>query len=163
MQTDIRYFPHLYRDSVALMRLSADLAARPGVDQASLLMGTPANMDLLVDSGLVDAPPPAAPGDIVFVARGEPDALAAAYEAAGQALTQGESRSGEEGGEGVMFRPRCWTPCARPRNRPGRKRPGAISATPRRTRARLGWPSYPPPASLPGPKLSRPCAPGCTP
>lgn len=101
MQTDIRYFPHLYRDSVALMRLSADLAARPGVDQASLLMGTPANMDLLVDSGLVDAPPPAAPGDIVFVARGEPDALAAAYEAAGQALTQGESRSGEEGGEGA--------------------------------------------------------------
>ena len=32
MQTDIRYFPHLYRDSVALMRLSADLAARPGVE-----------------------------------------------------------------------------------------------------------------------------------
>lgn len=95
MQTDIRYFPNLYRDSVALMRLSADLAARPGVEQASLLMGTPANMDLLVDSGLVDAPPKAAPGDIVFVARGEGDAVAAAYEAAKQALTQGETDAGE--------------------------------------------------------------------
>lgn len=99
MQTDIRYFPNLYRDSVALMRLSADLAARPGVDQASLLMGTPANMDLLVDSGLVDAPPKTAPGDIVFVARGEPDALAAAYEAAKQALTRGEPEAGGEGGD----------------------------------------------------------------
>lgn len=96
METDIRYFPNLYRDSVALMRLSSDIAGLPGIAQASLLMGTPANMDLLVDSGLVDVPPKAAPGDIVFVARGEPDALKAAFEAANAALTR--APAGADGG-----------------------------------------------------------------
>lgn len=158
MQTDIRYFPHLYRDSVALMRLSADLAARPGVDQASLLMGTPANMDLLVDSGLVDAPPPAAPGDIVFVARGEPDALAAAYEAAGQALTQANPAPGRKGRGADV--PASLLDAVR----------AAAESSWGRFRQRLGGrgrgsagPHIHPRRVCRGPKLSRPCAPGCTP
>jgi FdrA protein len=42
-----------YLDSVALMRLSRDIAAQPGVIEAALMMGTPANRRILTDAGLL--------------------------------------------------------------------------------------------------------------
>jgi FdrA protein len=48
-----RLKPALYRDSVALMRLAADLQAQPGIRQAAALMATPANQAALAESGLV--------------------------------------------------------------------------------------------------------------
>lgn len=86
METVIKRFANLYRDSVALMRIAADVSALPGIEQASLVMGTPANKDLLVESGLVEAAPEAEPGDLLVVIRGEHEAIPEAVKAAESAL-----------------------------------------------------------------------------
>ena len=46
--------PNLYRDSVSLMQLSAALAKLPGVEQASAIMATPANLALLREAKLLN-------------------------------------------------------------------------------------------------------------
>lgn len=45
----------LYRDSVALMRISRELSAMPGVESAAVILGTPANKALLREAGLLAA------------------------------------------------------------------------------------------------------------
>lgn len=45
--------PSTYRDSVTLMRLSRDLEALPGIARAAVMMGSPANRDLLREAGLL--------------------------------------------------------------------------------------------------------------
>ncbi len=47
--------PNTYRDSVALMLLSSRLAELSGVRQASAMMGTPANKEILEATGLLPA------------------------------------------------------------------------------------------------------------
>ncbi|PLX33435.1 MAG: hypothetical protein C0605_16380 [Hyphomicrobiales bacterium] len=91
MTTTTRIYQNIYQDSVALMRISAGLADLPGIEQASALMGTPANMDLLTESGLIEARPNTRPSDLVLVIRGEEAALDAAFAAAEAALTPQES------------------------------------------------------------------------
>ena len=76
-----RVFPNLYKDSVTLMQLGAELRSREGIAEASCIMATPANLAQLADAGLaIDAA--AAPSDLLVVVRGEPsgctDALTAA-------------------------------------------------------------------------------------
>jgi FdrA protein len=44
-----------YRDSVALMRVSRALAARPGIEDAALMIGTPSNKALMREAGLLAA------------------------------------------------------------------------------------------------------------
>jgi FdrA protein len=44
-----------YLDSVALMRLSRRLSALPGVEEASLMIGSPSNKALLREAGLLAA------------------------------------------------------------------------------------------------------------
>ena len=44
-----------YADSVALMRISRGVAALSGIEEASMMIGTPANRDLLAGSGLLVA------------------------------------------------------------------------------------------------------------
>lgn len=62
--------PGLYLDSVALMRLSRQLTALPEVADAALMMGTPSNLQVLDDAGLLDAAGRAArPGDLVVAFR----------------------------------------------------------------------------------------------
>lgn len=87
MRSDLlwRVFPNLYKDSVSLMQLGAALRAREGVDEASCVMATPANLAQLTDAELaVDAK--AAPSDLLVVVRGEAAACAAALEMAESAL-----------------------------------------------------------------------------
>lgn len=86
METVIKRFANLYRDSVALMRIAADLSDLPGIEQTSLVMGTPANKDLLIESGLVETAPEAEPGDLLVVIRGEHEAIPEAIKAAESAL-----------------------------------------------------------------------------
>ena len=43
-----------YLDSVALMRLSQTLSALPGVASAALMIGTPSNVRIMDDAGLLD-------------------------------------------------------------------------------------------------------------
>ena len=83
-----------YLDSVALMRVSASLSARDGVESASLMIGTPSNLEILEEAGLLaEAGREAGPNDLVVAIRaaGE-EALAAAFEAAESSL------AGVEGG-----------------------------------------------------------------
>ena len=90
-----------YLDSVALMRLSASLEARAGVEGASLMIGTPSNLALLDEAGLLAGEGRAAgPNDLVLAVRaaGE-EALAAALDAAEASLDgAAEAGPGEPGG-----------------------------------------------------------------
>ena len=44
-----------YLDSVALMRISRAVAALPGVEEAALMIGTPANKEILREAGMLGA------------------------------------------------------------------------------------------------------------
>ena len=82
-----------YLDSVALMRISAALSARDDVLSASLMIGTPSNLAILEDAGLLtDDGRPAGPNDLVIAIRaGAEEALAAPLEAAESSLAGAES------------------------------------------------------------------------
>lgn len=59
-----------YLDSVALMRISRAIAAMEGVEEAGLMIGTPANKEILREAGVLDAVgEAAAPGDLVIAVR----------------------------------------------------------------------------------------------
>ena len=67
--------PNLYRDSVSLMQLSAALAKLPGVEQASAIMATPANLELLREARLLNGDKLAAsPNDLLLALRGKNEA-----------------------------------------------------------------------------------------
>ncbi len=68
---------NFYKDSVVLMRVAQAIAARDGIARVSLLMGTPANKDILVQAGLL-APEiaEAAPADLMILVEGKQAALA---------------------------------------------------------------------------------------
>ncbi len=78
--------PSEYHDSVTLMLVAQALSALPGIEDAAVVMGTPANREILAAAGLLtDATAAARPDDLVIVVR-------AADEAAGQAaLAQAEA------------------------------------------------------------------------
>ncbi len=62
--------PGAYFDSVVLMQLQRNLAALPGVEDAGVVMATPANLELLADSNLLAAEGKAArPDDLLIVVR----------------------------------------------------------------------------------------------
>jgi FdrA protein len=59
-----------YFDSVVLMQLQRNLAALPGVDDAGVVMATPANLELLADGDLLTSEGKAAsPDDLLIVVR----------------------------------------------------------------------------------------------
>lgn len=56
-----------YLDSVALMRFSKSLAAMEGVVEAAMMMGTPSNIEIMANAGLLSADNvDAAPGDLLI-------------------------------------------------------------------------------------------------
>jgi len=77
-----QFFPNLYRDSVALMQLSSRLGRLPGIEEASALMATRANLQLMQGAGLLDQVPDPRPNDVLLVLRGEAAAAAEALQAA---------------------------------------------------------------------------------
>ena len=75
-----------YQDSVTLLGLARELRTRNGVLEAAALMGTPANKDLLAQSGLLTTEAAAAgANDLVIVIRAD------SAKAAGAALSQAEA------------------------------------------------------------------------
>jgi succinyl-CoA synthetase alpha subunit len=101
-----RITPNLYKDSVALMRVAEQVLAIPGVRRATLVMGTPANKDILAEAGLL-APEVAAagPADLVLVIDADSDAtVAAASEAADRLLTARNAPT--DAGAGAPVAPR---------------------------------------------------------
>jgi succinyl-CoA synthetase alpha subunit len=89
-----------YMDSVALMRCSREIAAREGVEDAALMMGTPANQRIMADAGVLgEDGRQAAAGDLVIAIRAADDA--AAKEALAEALAFLERPAKQHrGGEG---------------------------------------------------------------
>lgn len=83
MNMGTRIIADMYRDSVALMKISSAVTLLDGVKQASCIMATPANLDLLREAGLIDGDPGARPNEVLIAVEAETDAaLAAALDAA---------------------------------------------------------------------------------
>ncbi|MBV8272473.1 MAG: acyl-CoA synthetase FdrA [Cupriavidus sp.] len=91
-----RFFPNLYRDSVALMQLSAKLGRLDGVSEASAQMATRANLELMLGAGLLESMPEPRPNDIMLVVRGDAGALDGALEQAAALLNEKVSGAGDE-------------------------------------------------------------------
>src|SRR5688572_21150654 len=87
-----------YYDSVILMQLQAALAKLPGVLDAGVVMGTPANKDLLAQSGLdVAGLVEAVPDDLVIVIKAEDQASAqGAVDQVDALLARRQSTVGDE-------------------------------------------------------------------
>lgn len=87
-----------YYDSVILMQLQRSLAEEPGVIDAGVVMGTPANKDVLAQSDLLVPEAEAAnPDDLVIVIRGEDEASAqAALERVDEIASSRRSSGGDE-------------------------------------------------------------------
>ncbi len=93
-----------YLDSVALMRISRAIAALPGVEEAGLMIGTPANKEILREAGLLaDAGMQAGPGDLVICLRAIDAAAADAAMAEARRLLDQPRRAAAAG---AAWRPR---------------------------------------------------------
>jgi FdrA protein len=97
---------NLYKDSVALMRIAQVVLARPGVRQATLMMGTPANKAILAQAGLLRAESERArPGDLMIVVDAETvEAVAAANEECLRLLEGGRDSPGAAASAGMAPR-----------------------------------------------------------
>ena len=86
-----------YLDSVALMRVARSIANLPGVEEAALMMGTPANRDLMRDAGVLsDAGENAEANDLVVAVRAGDRQLAdAAIAEAARLLDQPKVQSSD--------------------------------------------------------------------
>jgi len=92
-----------YRDSIALMKLSSALAGLPGVEQASIVMATPANLELLRETGLLMDVPEARPNDMLIAVRGADEkALAAAMDAAERGLAEAPATAAPGAAPGAL-------------------------------------------------------------
>ncbi len=101
LQTVAYVHVNLYKDSVALMRVAQRLLALPDVVDASLLMGNPANKDILAEAGLLDAGlQTAGPSDIMVVVQARTAAAAEAARLASLAQLAGQAQA-ESGSAGV--------------------------------------------------------------
>jgi succinyl-CoA synthetase alpha subunit len=97
MSTAYKVIPGEYRDSVALMQLSALLAKMPGIKQASAVMGTENNVGLLRQAGMEIDTVAVGPSDLLIVVQGDKPALPAALEEAGARLSAHASGNGADG------------------------------------------------------------------
>lgn len=61
-----------YLDSVALMRLSAEISAMGGIEEAVLMIGTPSNLQIMQDAGVLNTTgETASPNDLVIALRAD--------------------------------------------------------------------------------------------
>jgi succinyl-CoA synthetase alpha subunit len=100
--------PNTYRDSVALMVLSTALSEMSGVLQASAMMATPANLDILQATGLyLHEFDGVGPNDLCIAVEGQDDAVAQVALAQAEKLLASTGRGGAriEGAE-PAWRPR---------------------------------------------------------
>jgi FdrA protein len=87
-----------YLDSVALMRMSRAVAALPGVEEAGLMIATPANKEILREAGILGANGEhAGPGDLTIALRAKDAATANAAMAEAQRLLDQPRRAATGG------------------------------------------------------------------
>ncbi len=97
-----------YLDSVALMRLARELTGMPDVEEAGLMIGTPANRAILREAGVLAAAGEAAgPGDLIVAVRATTEAAALAAIARARVLLEARrAASGPADGGGSAWQPR---------------------------------------------------------
>jgi FdrA protein len=99
MTTAHRVIPNAYKDSVALLAISSKLLALDGIQGASVVMATPANLENLVDAGLADGLT-AGPSDLVVAVAGDDAATCeAALGAAAELLAERPADDGAAAAE----------------------------------------------------------------
>lgn len=106
IRSEIR--PGAYFDSAVLMRLQRALADLPGVADAGVVMATPANCELLDQSGLLEARPQAGPNDLLIVVKAQDETAAAVALGQVDALLQKRGPSAAQ-----EFRPKTLATAAR--------------------------------------------------
>lgn len=104
MPTMHEVIPREYRDSVALMQLSAALAKLPGIQQASAVMATVNNLSLLGQAGMGIGKLAAGPNDLLIVVQGDAAALRPALDEAKARLSAKAAQP--EGGAAKALAPR---------------------------------------------------------
>src|ERR1041385_62470 len=84
-----------YADSVSLMRLSRAIAERPGIVEAALMMGTPANKEIMSGAGLLnEIGIAAASNDLIIAVKADAgDAAQAALDEAAAQLSKARGAS----------------------------------------------------------------------
>ncbi len=97
MSVKHKVFANLYQDSVSLMQISAQISKLPGIEQASVVMGTDNNLIQLRDAGL-DNGCQAGPNDLIIAVRGDDAACDEALTMAEQRLN---SKPEESVGDGI--------------------------------------------------------------
>lgn len=75
MASATKVIQNFYRDSVSLMQLSARLAKLPGLQQASAIMASEANLALLHEAGLLEGTIEAGPNDLLIALQGEDESV----------------------------------------------------------------------------------------
>ena len=101
-----------YLDSVVLMRLSASLSEREGVESASLMIGTPSNLAILDEAGLLtEDGRGTGPDDLVLAVRAESEETLAATLEAADAILDGTA-TGSDGGRPAGRLPGVRAACA---------------------------------------------------
>ncbi len=65
-----------YLDSVALMRLSREIASHPGVFEAALMMGTPSNQAIMRSAGLLGEAVAAQGNDLIVAIKADNEQVA---------------------------------------------------------------------------------------
>jgi len=96
MKITHKVFANLYQDSVSLMQISALLGKLPGIEQASVVMGTETNRAQLRAAGL-DAEIQARPNDLIIAVSGTEEACADALVLAEQQLSSPPPDAGADG------------------------------------------------------------------
>ncbi len=88
----------LYKDSVSLMRIAQSLLGRAGVRQATLVMGTPSNKEILSRAGLVSGSLDGAkPSDLVIAVEADTQAQASQAVAEAAKLLEASGVPGDTG------------------------------------------------------------------
>ena len=98
--------PNLYRDSVALMRLAAELELMPGIEKASAIMATEANLAILAETGTTLDTIAPSPNDLLVVVLGSEESNVAAAIEQADARLEGEAAPLSSGESEPPRRPR---------------------------------------------------------
>ena len=96
MSTSSRFYPNLYKDSVSLMTVSAQVTSIPGIETASVVMASATNVENLTGAGLGTFE--VRPNDLVVAVSGTEEACAEAIALADKLLSASPEDSGEEAG-----------------------------------------------------------------
>jgi succinyl-CoA synthetase alpha subunit len=97
MSVGCRFYPHLYKDSVSLMTVSAKLTAVPGIETASVVMASATNVDNLAAAGLGTYD--VRPNDLVVAVAGTPEACEEALALVDELLADDAAGSARPAGD----------------------------------------------------------------